>query len=56
MELVIGADNGEIEATEHPCHILQSEVELMVADGAGIVMHEIHQATLHVTLEQGIVR
>lgn len=54
-EVVVGAEYREFEFAEHACHILQSEVELMVADGSGIIVHLVHQSGLHIALEEGVV-
>jgi len=53
--VVVGADDGEIRHAEDARHIVESEVELMVADGSGIVAHQIHQAYLYLTLEERVI-
>ena len=55
-KLVVGADDGEVEALEEARHILQSEVELVVSDGSCRVAHLVHQSGLHVALEERVIR
>ena len=54
-EVVVGTEDGKVEAAEDPCHIVESEVELMVADGSGVIVHEVHQSALHIALVESIV-
>ena len=56
METIVGTDDGKVESLKHPRHVLQTEVELVVADSPGIIVHHVHQPALYIALEQGIVR
>ena len=53
-EVVVGTHDGKFCHLEDACHVLQTEVELMVADGHGVVAHQVHQANLNVALEHGV--
>ena len=53
--VVVGANDREFRHAEDARHIVESEVELMVADGSGIVAHLIHQAYLYLTLEERVI-
>ena len=53
--VVVGTHDGEVCHTEEFGHIVHAEVELMVADGNGIIVHLVHQADLDLSLEKGIV-
>ena len=55
-EIVIGADDRELRHLEDAHHIVYSEVELVVADGSGIIFHLVHQTYFHISLEERIVR
>lgn len=54
-EVVVGADDGEAGHAEEAGHVVQSAVELVVADGAGIVAHEVHKLHLDLALEEAVV-
>jgi len=53
--VVVRANDGEIRHAEDTCQIIESEVELMVADGSGIIAHLIHQTYLYLTLEERVI-
>ena len=54
-EVVVAADEGELRHSHQAGKVIEPEVELMVADGTGIVTHEVHQPNLHFTLVEIIV-
>ena len=55
-EVVIGANNGEVCLLEETNHVVDAVVELVVSDGACVIMHAVHQANLDVSLEECIIR
>ena len=55
-EIVVGTDDRELRHLEDTHHIVNAKVKLMVADGSSVILHLVHQANLHVALEERIVR
>ena len=55
-DVVVAADGGEGGKLEEAEHIFLAKVELMVADGGGIVMHGVHQAHLGFSAEEVVVK
>ena len=54
-EVIVAADEGELCHSHQPGKVLKAEVELMVADGAGIVSHQVHQPDFHLTLIKVVI-
>ena len=54
-EVVVGAEDGEVCLSEDACHVVDAEVELMVADGAGVDAHLVHQPNLYIAPEEVVV-
>ena len=50
-EVVVRAKDGEVGLTKHLSHVLQSEVEFVIAYGRGVNAHLVHQSYLHITFE-----
>ena len=55
-EVVVGTYDGECSLLEEACHVLKSEVELMVAYRHSVISHAIHQSHLYIALEQCVER
>ena len=55
-KVVVGAYHRELRHAEDACHVVQSVVELMVADGHGVILHHIHQSNLHIALVYRVER
>ena len=41
---------------KQPCHIIQPEIELMIADGSCIIAHFVHQLYFHFPFKHIIIR
>ena len=51
--VVVGADDGEVGAPQLGGQVFNAEVEFVVAQRAGIVVHAVHQAYLDLAVEEG---
>ena len=56
FKVIVGTNDGEVGHLEKACHIVEAEIELMVADGHGIVLHQVHRLNLHLTLVKIVIR
>ena len=54
-DIVVTADGGEGGHLEKAEHVVLTEVELVVADGGGVVAHGVHQTYLCLALEEVII-
>ncbi len=52
MEKIIGAQGREVRLPESFCQSCRAVVELMVAEGDGVIVHRVHQPYLHIALEE----
>ena len=55
-EVVVGAYDREIGHLEYLCHVLHSEVELMVAYCCNVILHHVHEFHLYLALVYIIIR
>lgn len=53
--VVVGADHRKASHAEEAGHVLHAEVELMVADGHGVVAHVVHQLDFDLALVEVVV-
>ena len=54
--VIVGTYHREVCHTEQTCHILQTEIKLMITNRHGIVAHKVHHLDFYFPLEQIIVR
>ena len=54
-EVVVAADKRKLCHLNQSGKVLETEVELVIADGAGVIVHEVHQLDFHIALKEVIV-
>lgn len=56
LYIIIGTHYRILSQFKQTGHVIQPEIEFMVADGSGVISHLIHQTDFHFPLEQIIIR
>ena len=54
-KIVVGTDDGKPSHSEKTRHIIKAVVKLMIANGARIIVHLVHQLYFHLALEQAVI-
>ena len=55
-EIIVGADDRKLRHLKDAHHVVDAEIELMVADGSSIIFHLVHQSYFHISLEERVIR
>ena len=54
-KIIVATNKGEVGHVDEPCQIIESVIKFMVADGACIVFHAVHQFHLHLAVLQIVI-